>query len=347
MSAGGLWHDDPVTLIAAADGSALGNPGPAGWAWYIDAGRWASGGWPHGTNNMGELTAVLDLLRQTAGLDDDLLIYCDSRYVINSITQWMPGWKRKNWRKGDGKPVLNVDIMKALDEALQGRRVRFEWVKGHSGHPLNEEADRLANAAAVAHSQGRRPVAGPGFVVDPSEPEPVPSAGSPAEATTQPDLTTTLPPAPDQPSSPSTQPAEAPAPARSSASGVPDEWYDADLFSMEPEPADDEHVIALERALLSDELRADPAAMAGLLHPDWYQVGLSGRLCARADLLADVAPLPHPVDLQVVRVERIAEDALLLLWRTIDESGSALGSSLWVRAGGDWVQRFQQATAEG
>ena len=75
-------------------------------------------------------------------------------------------------------------------------------------------------------------------------------------------------------------------PARSSASGVPDEWYDADLFSMEPEPADDEHVIALERALLSDELRADPAAMAGLLHPDWYQVGLSGRLCARADLAA-------------------------------------------------------------
>src|SRR5690242_18416628 len=84
-----------VTIIAAADGSALGNPGPAGWAWYVDADHWAAGGWPHGTNNQGELTAVLDLLQQTAGTDDDLVVYCDSKYVINSVTQWMPGWKRK------------------------------------------------------------------------------------------------------------------------------------------------------------------------------------------------------------------------------------------------------------
>ena len=146
-----------VTVIAAADGSALGNPGPAGWGWYVDADHWASGGWPHGTNNMGELTAVLDLLRQTAQLDDELLVYCDSMYAINSITKWMAGWKRKNWRKGDGKPVQNVDIMKALDQAMQGRRVRFEWVKGHAGHELNEEADRLANAAAVAFSTGGLP----------------------------------------------------------------------------------------------------------------------------------------------------------------------------------------------
>ena len=109
-----------VTLIAAADGSALGNPGPAGWAWYIDDDHWASGGWPHGTNNMGELTAVLDLLQQTAATDDDLLVYCDSLYAINSITKWMPGWKRKGWRKGDGKPVLNVEIMKALDARHAG-----------------------------------------------------------------------------------------------------------------------------------------------------------------------------------------------------------------------------------
>ena len=155
-----------MTLIAAADGSALGNPGPAGWGWYVDADRWACGGWPHGTNNMGELTAVLDLLKQTADLDDELLVYCDSTYVINSITKWMPGWKRKNWRKGDGKPVQNVEIMKALDAAMQGRRVRFEWVKGHAGHELNEEADRLANGAAVAYSQGKRPDPGPGIHAD-------------------------------------------------------------------------------------------------------------------------------------------------------------------------------------
>lgn len=152
-----------MTIIAAADGSALGNPGPSGWAWYVDDDRWASGGWPRGTNNMGELTGVLDLLLQTAHLDEDLHVICDSLYVINSVTKWMSGWKRRGWRKGDGKPVLNVEIMKALDAALTGRQVRFEWVKGHSGHPLNEAADRLANAAAAAFRDGITHQAGPGF----------------------------------------------------------------------------------------------------------------------------------------------------------------------------------------
>jgi ribonuclease HI len=152
-----------VTIIAAADGSALGNPGPAGWGWYVSGDCWASGGWAHGTNNMGELMAVLDLLQQSAHLDEELHIICDSRYVIDSITKWMPGWKRNGWLKKDRKPVLNVELMKALDAAMQGRRVKFEWVKGHTGHHLNEEADRLANAAAVAHREGREPEPGPGF----------------------------------------------------------------------------------------------------------------------------------------------------------------------------------------
>ena len=152
-----------VTIIAAADGSALGNPGPAGWGWYVDEDCWAVGGWAHGTNNMAELTAVLDVLQQTAHLDDDLLLYCDSTYVINSVTKWMAGWKRRGWRKGDGKPVLNVEIMRALDTAMLGRQVRFEWVKGHSGHPLNEEADRLANAAALSWKGNNPPPPGPGF----------------------------------------------------------------------------------------------------------------------------------------------------------------------------------------
>jgi ribonuclease HI len=152
-----------VTIIAAADGSALGNPGPAGWGWYVSEECWAVGGWAHATNNMAELTAVLDLLQQTAHLAEDLLVYCDSTYVINSITKWMPGWKRRGWRKGDGKAVLNVEIMKALDEAMQGRRVTFRWVKGHSGHELNEAADRLANAAAASWKDRLVPSPGPGF----------------------------------------------------------------------------------------------------------------------------------------------------------------------------------------
>ena len=153
-----------MTITAAADGSALGNPGPAGWAWYVNDDCWRAGGWPHGTNNQGELMAVLDLFRCTAHLpEEELHILCDSQYVINSVTKWMPGWKRRGWKKGDGKAVLNVEIMKALDEAMSGRRVKFAWVKGHSGHELNEAADRLANGAAASWKNRIAPSPGPGF----------------------------------------------------------------------------------------------------------------------------------------------------------------------------------------
>lgn len=322
-----------MTLIAAADGSALGNPGPAGWGWYIDADRWASGGWPRGTNNMGELTAVLDLLRQTAAIDDDLLVYCDSMYVINSLTKWMPGWKRKGWRKGDGKPVLNVEIMKALDEALQGRRVRFEWVKGHSGHPLNEEADRLANAAAVAYSQGREPDAGPGLGSSPADrtgPETEDDAEEPA-----PRGTTGFP-------SRTATPAEPSAPA-----GEPEDLFSAmaDLLIDEPEASETDRVIALERSLLSGDVRADPSAVAALLHPDWCEIGRSGRLWTRADMLAEIGPLAAPVRLEVISVDRIDARTILLVWRSVGDDGSALRSSLWVRDA-DWRQRFHQGTPE-
>lgn len=150
-------------IVAAADGSALSNPGPAGWAWYISDDVWASGGWPHGTNNMGELMAVLDLLQSTSGTGEPLTIICDSQYVINSLTKWMPGWKRRGWKKGDGKPVLNVELMKQLDAALEGREVQFEWVKGHAGHRMNEAADELARAAALAFQAGSDFNPGPGF----------------------------------------------------------------------------------------------------------------------------------------------------------------------------------------
>lgn len=166
-------------IIAAADGSALGNPGPAGWAWYIDDDHWASGGWAHGTNNMGELKAVLDLFEATASRPEaKLRVYCDSQYVINSLTKWMPGWKKKGWKKSDGKPVLNRDLLEALDRALTGRDYEFIWVKGHAGHELNEKADSLANGAARAYREGREPAHGPGFGA-PAEPA---TASEPVEA---------------------------------------------------------------------------------------------------------------------------------------------------------------------
>jgi ribonuclease HI len=164
-------------IIAAADGSALGNPGPAGWAWYVDDECWAAGGWPRGTNNQGELTAVLELFRATAHLDDELLVQCDSQYVINAVTKWMAGWKRKGWRKADGKPVLNLELLQELDAATQGRRYRFEWVRGHAGHPANEAADERARAVALAYQQGREVPCGPGWT---GECEPVTDAAASA-----------------------------------------------------------------------------------------------------------------------------------------------------------------------
>ncbi|WP_338567181.1 ribonuclease H [Microbacterium paraoxydans] len=181
-----------MTITAAADGSALGNPGPNGWAWYIDDANWAAGGSPHGTNNQGELRAVLELLRATAGTDEKLLIECDSRYVIDSVTKWMPGWKRRGWRKSDGGPVLNRDLLEGIDEALRGRDVEFSWVKGHAGHPLNEAADERANAAAKAYQQKQEPRRGPGFTratdagaaVAASAPVAAAAAEAPASAST-------------------------------------------------------------------------------------------------------------------------------------------------------------------
>lgn len=153
-----------MTITAAVDGSALHNPGPAGWCWYIDDSCWAAGGWKEGTNNRGELTALAELLRATAHIPDEpLFVLCDSQYVINSVTKWMPGWKRKGWKKRDGKPVLNVDILQDIDQLLVGRNIHLEWVKGHSGHDMNEAADQRARAAATAYQKGTAVPEGPGF----------------------------------------------------------------------------------------------------------------------------------------------------------------------------------------
>ena len=153
-------------IIAAADGSALGNPGPAGWAWYVDDDCWAAGGWKHATNNQGELKAVLELFRATAHVDDELLVLCDSQYVINAVTKWMPGWKRKGWRKADGKPVMNVELLQELDEALAGRRYRFEWVRGPRRPPAQRGGRRRGPApsprpTSAAASRSRPVPAGP------------------------------------------------------------------------------------------------------------------------------------------------------------------------------------------
>lgn len=137
-----------------ADGACLGNPGPGGWGNLLrvktSSGpqeREGSGSEPDTTNNRMELMAVIQGL-ESLTRPCAVRLVCDSQYVLKGLTEWMPGWKRKGWKKADGHPVMNADLWKRLDEAARPHRIKAEWVKGHAGHPENERVDRLANAAA-------------------------------------------------------------------------------------------------------------------------------------------------------------------------------------------------------
>lgn len=351
-----------MTITAAADGSALGNPGPAGWAWYVNDDCWRAGGWPHGTNNQGELMAVLDLFRATAHMPgEDLLILCDSQYVINAVTKWMPGWKRKGWRKADGKPVLNVDLLKDIDQALVGRKYTFEWVRGHAGHELNEAADVRARAAATAYQQGVAVRQGPGF----GTPEGQPPEGKAQQDQTRQGETTpagqagsAMPQATQQtaPAQAATRAQSAPAPSgQQELFGAPGSYDEPDLFSeLEEEPAvtlaetSPEAVVeSLERELLRPETRADLGRTGVLLHPDFTEIGSSGRLWTRDAMMMSLEDNPGgPVELELLGADRLGEKTMLLTYRSHTREGSALRSSLWVLEGAQWRLRFHQGTPE-
>ncbi|WP_193104912.1 ribonuclease HI family protein [Brachybacterium sp. FME24] len=324
-----------MTITAAADGSALGNPGPAGWAWYIDDDTWRAGGWPHGTNNMGELKAVLDLLEATAvAADQHLLILCDSQYVINSVTKWMPGWKRKGWRKKDGKPVLNVELLQDIDRALAGRSVEFEWVKGHSGHALNEAADKRANAAATAFSKKQDPTVGPGFRGEPAGGS---AAGSTSAATSPTTASSAAAPADDL-FSLFDAPAADPAPTSCNTAS------DGTVLTADaPGATDFEQITAREQALLSDLLRADAPSAAELLHPAFTEIGPSGRSYDREAILAHLAPVPG-IEAEEFIADEITPDVVLLRYTTTGPDGATARSSLWVRERDRWMLRHHQGT---
>lgn len=147
-------------IVAATDGSALGNPGPAGWAWYINDNCWGAGGNLHASNNLMEIQAVYELLVATddAGLSTaPLEIQADSRYVIDALTKWIHGWKRNGWQTGAKKPVANRELFESTFNEMQGRDITFVWIKGHSGHLLNEAADRRAKLAAT-HAKAKKVV---------------------------------------------------------------------------------------------------------------------------------------------------------------------------------------------
>jgi ribonuclease HI len=96
-----------------------------------------------------EMMAAIVALRELQNCGEKILLYSDSSYLVNGITKgWAKKWRSKGWRKGDGQPVLNIDLWKELLELLDGADVRFNWVKGHAGNELNERCDRLAVSAA-------------------------------------------------------------------------------------------------------------------------------------------------------------------------------------------------------
>ena len=133
------------------DGACSGNPGPGGWAWVTADGRFDSGGADDTTNQRMELTAVLEAVTSVPG---PLHVHSDSTYVVNCFQQrWYDGWLARGWRNSQRKPVANRDLWEPLIDAYQERsdEIRFTWVKGHAGVPLNEEADRLAVEALQRH----------------------------------------------------------------------------------------------------------------------------------------------------------------------------------------------------
>ena len=150
----------PPVVVIHTDGACSGNPGPGGWGAILkfgDAEKELKGGEPHTTNNRMELMAAivaLETLKRPVTVD----IHTDSQYLRNGIMTWIKGWKRNGWKTADRKPVKNVDLWQRLDAALAHHTIRWHWVRGHSGHDLNERADELAREAIAEVRAAQRHV---------------------------------------------------------------------------------------------------------------------------------------------------------------------------------------------
>ena len=139
------------TIYIYSDGACKGNPGPGGWgALLVSSGhrKEISGGEANTTNNRMEMTAVIRAL-ESLKRPSTVEVHTDSQYVQKGISEWMSGWKRRNWHTADGKPVKNQDLWLQLDALSQLHRIEWKWVRGHAGHPENERADALANQGVL------------------------------------------------------------------------------------------------------------------------------------------------------------------------------------------------------
>ncbi len=137
------------TIQIHTDGACSGNPGPGGWGAllrYNGHERELSGGEPDTTNNRMELMAAIMAL-ETLKEPCQIVLHTDSQYVRQGITEWMPGWIRRNWKNSAGDPVKNRDLWERLQLAAARHRIDWRWVKGHAGDPDNERVDGLARVA--------------------------------------------------------------------------------------------------------------------------------------------------------------------------------------------------------
>ena len=138
------------TVHIYTDGSCLGNPGPGGYGVVIEYGehrKELAEGYRLTTNNRMEMLAAikaLEALKQPC----KVILTSDSQYLKQGIESWIHNWKRNGWRTAARKPVKNADLWQALDAAVQRHQIKWEWVKGHAGHPQNERCDELARVAA-------------------------------------------------------------------------------------------------------------------------------------------------------------------------------------------------------
>ena len=129
------------------DGACRGNPGIGGWGALLihnETERKLFGGTRDTTNNRMEMQAVIEALGAlTAGCE--IILYTDSKYVMDGINKWLPNWKSRNWITANKKPVKNRDLWELLDKAVTEHKIEWNWVKGHTGNIGNEQADALAN----------------------------------------------------------------------------------------------------------------------------------------------------------------------------------------------------------
>ncbi len=147
-----------LTTIVYTDGACSGNPGPGGWAWAVEDGRFASGAEVHSTNQRMEINAALEAIRALPG---KLEVVSDSTYVVNCFKQrWHVAWRANGWRNSQKKPVANRDLWEPFIELALARQVAFRWVKGHGTDIMNAWVDELAVLAAQTGQgqKGQRPL---------------------------------------------------------------------------------------------------------------------------------------------------------------------------------------------